>query len=265
MKVAITGAAGRMGRRLIRGVLEAEDMELVAAIERADHPEMGRDAGTLAGLDAAGVPVTDSLDSIAEADVLIDFTFHNAVPAHAEAAARGGVALVLGTTGLAEAEAAVVRKTAESVPVVWAPNMSVGVNLLFALVRKTASILGPSYDIEIIETHHRHKKDAPSGTARRLAEKAAEGRGRSFDEIAVFGRVGITGERPVGEIGIHAVRAGDTVGDHTVLFATDGERVELAHRATSREAFSRGALHAARWVVGRPAGLYDMQDVLDLR
>jgi 4-hydroxy-tetrahydrodipicolinate reductase len=172
--------------------------------------------------------------------------------------------MVIGTTGLDAAETRAVHEAARKIPIVWAPNMSLGVNLLFALVEQTSRTLGMDYDIEIIETHHRRKKDAPSGTALRLGEKAAQGRGQSLESAVTHGRCGITGDRPRGQIGMHAMRAGDAIGDHTVLFATDGERLELSHRATNRDAFAAGALRAAVWVAGRTPGLYDMKDVLGL-
>ena len=200
----------------------------------------------------------------AKADTLIDFSFHAAVPANMVLAAKLGKPVVLGITGLNAEEEAAVRAAAAKVPLLWTPNMSLGVNLLFAMVEKAAAVLDQDYDAEIVEVHHRHKKDAPSGTALRLGEKIAAGRGQSFREVASFGREGLVGERPRGEIGLHAVRAGDVVGDHTVSFAADGERLEFTHRATSRDAFALGALKAARWLVGRPPGFYDMRAVLGL-
>ncbi len=265
VKVAIAGAAGRMGQMLVRCAAEMEDVELAGAGEREDHELLGADAGVVAGCAAAGVPlVADVGAALAGADVLIDFTFHAAAPANVAAARSVGKAAVIGTTGLTNEEADAVLAAAASIPIVWAPNMSLGMNLLFEIVRQTASMLGAEYDAEIVEVHHRRKKDAPSGTALRLGEKVAEGRGQALRDVAVFGREGIVGERPAGQIGIHAVRSGDVVGDHAVSFATDGERVELTHRATSRVAFVRGALKAAVWVVGREPGLYDMRDVLGL-
>jgi 4-hydroxy-tetrahydrodipicolinate reductase len=196
--------------------------------------------------------------------VAVDFTFHTAVPGNAAAAAAAGTALVIGTTGLDEAETAAVGKAAGKIAIVHAPNMSLGVNLLFALAGRAAEALGLEYDVEIVETHHRHKKDAPSGTALKLGECVALGRGQKLAQVVVHGREGQTGERPRGQIGMHAVRAGAVVGDHTVLFASEGERVELTHRAISRDTFAMGALRAAQWAVGRPAGLYDMKSVLEL-
>jgi len=265
VKIVIIGAAGRMGRALVRCLRNHPGLRLVGAIETRECTLMGRDVGTVAGEGECGVLISDDLPaSIAEADVLIDFSMHSAVPTHARMAADLGKGLVIGTTGLFPAEKAILQEAAQRIPIVWAPNMSVGVNLLFAMVRKAAGILGPEYDVEVTEMHHRHKKDAPSGTALRLAEKVAEGRGQDLKSVAAYGREGQTGERPVGQIGIHALRGGDIIGDHTVMFAIDGERVEFTHRATSRDTFAMGALRAAAWVLNRPPRIYDMQDVLGL-
>jgi len=265
VKVAVAGAAGRMGRMLARCAGEMEGVEVAGASECEGHELLGSDAGTVAGCSSAGVPlVADLGTALAQADVLIDFTFHEVAPANIAAARAAGKAVVIGTTGLTDEEAGAVRAAATAIPVVWAPNMSLGMNLLFEMVRKAASVLGPEYDAEIVEVHHRPKTHAPSGTALRLGESVAAGRGEVFRDITVFGREGIVGERPAGQLGIHAVRSGDVVGDHTVSFATDGERVELTHRATSRIAFANGALKAALWVCGRAPGLYDMRDVLGL-
>ena len=264
--VTILGAAGRMGCALIRGIsARPADFRLAAALERPDSPALGRDAGVVAGIEPAGIAVTAAPnEAFAASRVAIDFTFHSAVPASIRLAAAKGCAYVLGTTALDESELAVVREAAERIPVVHAANMSLGVNVLLNLVRRAAGILGLDYDAEIVEMHHRHKKDAPSGTALALGKALAEGRGQRLDEVLVNGRAGVTGERPRGEIAIHALRGGDVVGDHTVVFAADGERVEIAHRASSRECFVGGALTAARWLVGRAPGLYSMRDVLGL-
>lgn len=262
--VAILGAAGRMGGALARCAKRVEGIEVLAALESEGHPQLGSDVGLAAGGGALGVRIVADARAAARADVLIDFSVHTAAAGNAELAAAAGKALVLGTTGLSGAESDRVRAAARRVPVVWAPSMSLAVNLLFAMTRRAAALLGPEYDIEILETHHRHKKDAPSGTALRLAELAAAGRGRTLPEVACYGREGQVGERPAGQIGIHAVRAGDAVGEHTVLFAAEGERLELSCRASSRDSYAMGALRAARWAHGRPAGLYDMQDVLGL-
>ena len=264
--VTILGAAGRMGCALVRGVAARSNaIRLAVALERPDSPALGHDAGVVAGIEPVGVVLTaDPEEAFAASRVAIDFTFHTAVPASIRRAAAKGCAYVLGTTALDEAELAVVREAAERIPVVHAANMSLGVNVLLDLVRRAAGILGLDYDAEIVEMHHRHKKDAPSGTALALGAALAEGRGQHLDEALVNGRAGVVGERPRGEIAIHALRGGDVVGDHTVIFAADGERVEIAHRASSRECFVGGALMAAQWLVGRAPGLYSMRDVLGL-
>jgi len=260
--IAVIGAGGRMGQAIVRYAAQEADATVVAAIEQAGHETIGRDMGEVAGIDAIGVAITDQLDAISAADAVIDFTFHTAAPEHVRAAQDAGKAFVLGTTGLTDEEAAAVHAAAKTIPVVWAPNMSLGMNMLFAMVKQAAAGLNDAYDIEIVEAHHRHKQDAPSGTALGLAENAAAGRGVDLDDVADYGRHGMTGERTAGRIGIHAIRAGDIVGDHTVIFATEGERLELTHRASTRDTFAGGAVKAALWAPGRPAGLYNMQDVL---
>ncbi len=262
--IAVTGASGRMGQAIIRYAGENADMTVSAATEQVGHALIGRDAGQVAGIDPIGVAISDDLAVVSASDVVIDFTFHTAVPAHVTAAREAGKAFVLGTTGLTDEETAAVHAAAEVIPVVWAPNMSLGMNLLFAMVKQAAAGLSEAYDIEIMETHHRHKQDAPSGTALGLADYAAAGRGVDLDAVADYGRHGMTGERVPGRIGIHAIRGGDIVGDHTVMFATDGERLELTHRASSRDTFAMGAIKAAQWAAGKPAGLYNMQDVLGI-
>lgn len=264
-KIVILGAAGRMGQALIRCAARTAGLHLAGAVEAEQCPLLGKDAGIIAGIADIGVLLTaDSRKAFQKGDALIDFSFPSATARHATLAAELKKPIVIGTTGLNPAEQESVRKAAVRIPVVWAPNMSLGVNLLFAMVKKAAGILG-DYNIEIIETHHRHKKDAPSGTALRLAETAAIARGLKLDNVAAHGRQGMVGERPEAQIGIHAVRAGDVVGDHTVLFAADGERLELTHRASSRDCFALGALRAAEWVVERKPGLYSMLDVLGIK
>ncbi len=263
--LAILGAAGRMGQAVIRAAARAPAWRLVAAVEAPRCSLLGKDAGQVAGIAEIGVTLTDDARQAArQAEVLVEFSFPSATARHAALAAALRKPLVIGTTGLSKAEAAAVRRAAVRTAIVWAPNMSVGVNLLFAVVARAAAVL-PDYDLEIIETHHRHKHDAPSGTALRLAEAAAEARGLDLDAVAVHGRRGLAGDRPAAQIGIHAVRAGDVVGDHTVLLAADGERLELTHRASTRDCFARGALRAAAWLRGRRPGLYRMLDVLDLK
>ena len=241
MKIAIVGAAGRMGQMLVKLARESKDLEVVAQIDVADGFAREWPAGT---------------------EAVIDFSFHTAVPPSIEKAAAQGIAYVIGTTGLSDAEQAVVDAAAKKIPVVQSGNYSLGVNLLLNLVKTAAKVLGPEYDVEVVEMHHKHKKDAPSGTALMLAKAAAIGRGAEFDDVAVFGRKGIIGERPEGEIAVHALRGGSVVGDHTVMFAGDVERVEITHKAQSREAFAAGALRAAQWAAGRAPGMYTMRDVL---
>lgn len=262
-RVAILGAAGRMGRMLIAEAAGTDGVVLAAAIEREGHPAIGQDAGIVAGLGRElGVEV--SAPEPAEADVFVDFTFHSAVPGNLALALRSGArGYILATTGLDDAENGAVAEAAKALAIVRAANMSLGVNLLEELVRRAAAKLDDSYDIEIVEMHHRHKKDAPSGTALALAREAAAGRGISLDAAAIYGRSGLSsGERPRGEIAIHALRGGEVVGDHAVVFAGEHERIELAHKAQSRAAFAKGAMTAARWLPGVKPGVYSMRDVL---
>lgn len=243
MKVAILGAAGRMGHMLCDLVDRSEELELVAKCDiREDYPRTWP-AGT---------------------EAVIDFTFHEAVPANITKAAEEGVVYVLGTTGLTDEEQKSVKAAAKKIPVVQSGNYSLGVNLLLGLVEKAAEALGIEYDCEVVETHHRHKKDSPSGTAIMLAKAAAEGRDQNFDDVAIFGREGMIGERPQGEIAVHAIRGGSVIGDHTVLFAGDVERIEITHKAQTREAFAAGALRAALWAADKKPGIYSMRDVLGL-
>jgi 4-hydroxy-tetrahydrodipicolinate reductase len=267
-KVVIIGAAGRMGRTLVR-LLQTKTvpgLQLAGAVDIWDCPERGQDAGLLAGVGAMGVNLTSDLAEVAPAcDVAIDFSSHQGASGNAARLAAWGKPLVIGATGLTAEEQLLVATAAQKIPVVFSPNMSLGVNLLFALVKAAAAALkGQGYDIEIIERHHRRKKDSPSGTALGLGEAAAAGCGWNLKQVAIHGREGMVGERPAEQIGFHAVRGGDFVGDHTVVFAADGECIELSHRATSRDTFALGALRAALWLAGKPAGLYTMQDVLGL-
>ena len=265
-RVIVAGATGRMGQRIIHMVLAHPDLQLSGAFERPGSPAIGQDAGAISGLGRTGVPVTVGLESVIEqGDVIIDFTFHEATVQFARLAADHGKAMVIGTTGLSAAELATLGELAENhFPYVQSPNMAVGVNVLFKLVEKTAAILGDAYDVEIVEAHHRMKKDAPSGTALKLGQMAAAALGRNLAEVGVLERNGIIGERTAKEIGIQTIRGGDIVGEHTVYFAGAGERLEIVHRATSRDNFARGAALAAAWVVGKPNGMYSMFDVLDL-
>jgi 4-hydroxy-tetrahydrodipicolinate reductase len=247
-------------------VNENPDLQLAAAFEHPDNPATGRDIGVLAGFGTTGINISAGLEAVIDqGDVIIDFTFHRATMEFARLAARKGRAMVIGTTGLTGDDLAQIKALAdENFPCVQAPNMAVGVNVLFKLVEKTASILGDAYDVEIVESHHRMKKDAPSGTALKLGEMAAAALGRNFAEVGIFERNGIIGERTEKEIGIQTVRAGDIVGEHTVIFAGAGERIEIVHRAHSRDNFARGAALAAGWVAGKPNGMYTMFDVLGL-
>lgn len=264
MKLAILGAAGRMGQNLLRCAEKFDACSIEAAVERPGVPVTGRTVKEVCGISSRAVPdtlrYTDDWPKTAEA--VIDFTFHTAVTGNLANAAANRQAYVLGTTGLTDAEKQAVADAGKTIPIVWAPNMSLGVNLLLELVRRSASVLGPDYDAEIVEMHHRLKKDAPSGTALGLAEAVAEGRGVKLADVACYGREGMPGERPRGEIGIHALRGGAVVGDHTVMFVADEERIELTHRASSREAFATGALRAALWLNGRAPGIYSMRHVL---
>ncbi len=265
IRVIIIGAAGRMGRRLVANVMESNDMELAGAIEFAGCPVLGSDAGILAGCSASGVNITVDLNPLLDnADAIIDFSTGTVVE-NAKAATAKGCSVVIGTTALKEDEKLQLKKLGEKGgKIVFAPNMSVGVNLLFHLSKLVTEILGEDYDIEIVEMHHNQKKDAPSGTAARLGEIVAKASGLSYENDVKHGREGIVGARTKKEIGMHAVRGGDVVGDHTVIFATGGERVELTHKASSRDTFAKGALRAARFLQSADAGLYDMQDVLNL-
>lgn len=267
-KTVVLGAGGRMGKAIARCLLEGavEDVSLHGAIDIWDCPELGNDMGLAAGLNEAGVEIQSDLSKIGEdADVVIDFTSHHGTAGNAPRCAEWGTAMVVGTTGLNEEEVSILEDAASRVPIVWAPNMSLGINLLFSIVQSAASALkGKGYDIEIIERHHRLKKDAPSGTALGLGKAAAAGYGWDLEKVRKDGRCGDEGERPDEEIGMHAVRGGDIVGDHTVLFAAEGECVEISHRATTRDTFAVGALRAASWVVGKKPGLYSMKDVLGL-
>ncbi|WP_235937467.1 4-hydroxy-tetrahydrodipicolinate reductase [Marinobacter caseinilyticus] len=266
IRVAITGAAGRMGKVLVEAVQDADGVALGAAIVNPDSSLIGADAGEVAGVGKLGVAMVGSLaEAVDSFDVLVDFTFPDLTLENLVFCKAHGKQMVIGTTGLTEAEKQQLALAAEAVPVVFAPNMSVGVNVALNLLKTAAQVLGDDYDVEIIETHHRHKKDAPSGTALRMGEVVADALGRDLSECAVYGREGFTGERSRTEIGFETVRAGDVVGDHTVLFAGIGERIEITHKASSRMTFAKGAIRAAQWLAGKPVGLYDMQDVLALK
>ena len=267
-RIAVAGAGGRMGQALIEATLASDDLTLVAAIDVAGSPWIGRDPGERFGRPTGVVVVSDVDAAAAAADVLIDFTRPDGTIKHVAACADHGTAAVVGTTGLSDAQKAELRAAATRIPIVFAPNMSVGINVLLTLVETAARTLGPDFDIEIVEMHHKHKVDAPSGTAIALGEAAAAGSGGPLAERAVYAREGVTGERRLGTIGFATLRGGDVVGEHTVIFAGKGERVELAHKATSRQNFAAGAMRAARYAAQRRAerrpGLASMRDVLGL-
>lgn len=264
MRIAIAGAAGRMGKMLIEAVHQAEDAQLVAALEVAGHPLLGRDAGESQGL-KTGVVLSDNLDElIAHATILIDFTLPQACMTHLSACERHGVNMVIGTTGLSVEDRETIVKTASRIAIVLAPNMSVGVNVTLKLLEVAASLLRKDYDIEVIEAHHRHKVDAPSGTALAMGEVIAKTLGKDLSTEAVFARQGHTGARKEGSLGFSTIRGGDIVGDHTVMFAGTGERLEITHRSSSRANYAIGSLRACRFLEGKADGLYDMQAVLGL-
>ena len=266
VRVAVTGAAGRMGRALIEACQQAEGVKLGAAIERQGSSVIGVDAGELAGVGRLNVPVVDSLAAVTgDFDVLIDFTRPEVTLANLAVCHKAGKKMVIGTTGLDDVQKAALREAADSIAIVFAPNMSIGVNLCLKLLDLAARVLGDEVDIEIIEAHHRHKVDAPSGTALRMGEVVAAALGRDIKECAVYGREGNTGERDRKTIGFETIRAGDIVGEHTVMFASLGERVEITHKASSRMTFAKGAVRAAGWLMRHPKGLFDMQDVLGLK
>jgi len=264
-KVIITGAAGRMGKRLVSIVHESPNLQLTGATEAKAHPDIGKDAGELAGCGHLDVSLTDDLAIVLpKADVVVDFTSPVATLNHLVQAVQHKRAMVIGTTGFSPDEMNQLRKHAESIPCVQAPNMSVGINVLLKIIGKVAQALGDDYDLEIIDAHHNKKKDAPSGTALILAEALAAAKDWDLQETGVYARHGIIGERSKKEIGIQTVRAGDIVGDHTVLYGGPGERIEITHRAHNRDPFARGALRSAEWVVDQPPGLYGMAEVLGL-
>jgi 4-hydroxy-tetrahydrodipicolinate reductase len=265
MKVALAGAAGRMGRTLVDAVLRSGDLTLAAALETPGHPELGRDAGEAVGASAGVKLSADVGGAVAAADCLVDFTQPVATVGHVEACAAAGTAAVVGTTGFNAEQQARIAAAARRIPIVVASNFAVGVNAVVKLAELAARILGAGYDVEIVEAHHRHKADAPSGTALALGAAVAAALGRDLKSCAVHGREGMTGERDPRAIGFHAIRGGDIVGEHTVIFAGEGERVEVAVRSGSRMTYALGALRAARWLQGKGPGRYDMFDVLGLK
>ena len=268
LRIAVTGAAGRMGKTLIEAINQAEGAVLSAAIVEPSSSLIGADAGELAGQGKLGVQLSGSLESVADDfDLLIDFTAPEVTMQNLAFCEAKGKKIVVGTTGLSAEQKHRLQEASAKTAVVFAPNMSVGVNLCFKLLEIAAKALGDDggYDIEVIEAHHRHKVDAPSGTALRMGEVVADALGRDLSQCAVYGREGQTGPRSAKEIGFETIRAGDVVGDHTVLFATEGERIEITHKASSRMTFAKGAVRAAVWLADKPKGLFDMQDVLNLK
>jgi len=265
-RIGVVGAAGRMGRNLIQAVLDNPATTLAAAVDQPDSPAAGLDAGEWIGAGRQGVTVGADLGPVAgDCDVVVDFTLPAATEANLAACRAAGAAMVIGTTGHSEAQKQAIRDTAADIPIVFAPNYSAGVNLSFKLIEMAAKALGDDFDVEVIEAHHRHKVDAPSGTAVRMGEVLAQALGRDLDDCAIYARHGHTGARDAKTIGFQTIRAGDIVGEHTVLFGGVGERIEITHKASSRMTFANGAVRAATWVVGRKPGIYDMQDVLGLR
>jgi 4-hydroxy-tetrahydrodipicolinate reductase len=266
IKAIVAGAAGRMGGRIIHMLAAAEGIELAGAFESPGHPAVGKDVGEVVGLPAKGLKVAGSLaEVLPQGEVLIEFTHPEPSLAHLHEVAKAGKAMVLGTTGFSPAQLAEVHALGARTRLVFAPNMSVGVNLMFRVVADIARVLQDGYDVEIVEAHHRLKKDAPSGTALKLAQVIAQALDRDLEEVGVYARHGIIGQRTDQEIGVQTVRAGDIVGEHTVIFGGIGERLEIIHRAHSRDNFARGAVRAAQWVVNQPPSCYDMQDVLGLK
>ena len=265
IRIAINGAAGRMGRCLIQAVEQTEGLELSAAIDRTDSGFLGIDAGELAAVGSLGVVITsDVADATLRSDLIVDFTLPEVTMALLPHCVANDCRLVIGTTGFSTEQKSVITQAAEQIAIVLAPNMSVGVNLSLKLLDIAARVLGDDVDIEIIEAHHRHKIDSPSGTALRMGEMVADALGRDLKTCAIYGREGRTGERDRNTIGFATVRAGDIVGEHTVMFAAEGERVEITHKASSRMTFALGAMRASGWLIAQKSGLYDMQDVLDL-
>ncbi len=266
VKIIVAGAAGRMGKRIINLIQQDQETELAGAFEHPKHPLVGEDAGVAAGTGFSGIKITSSLEEVVKkGQVLIDFTLPQATLANICQAAPHGLSMVIGTTGLTADNIKEIKNFSKSISCVLAPNMSVGVNVMFKIVKEMAHLLGQNYDMEIMEVHHRLKQDAPSGTAIRLAQIIADATGRNLDKSGVYCRKGIIGERTRDEIGIQTMRAGDITGEHTVMFGGTGERLELIHRAHNRDNFARGAIRAALWVVKQPKGLYDMQDVLGIK
>ncbi len=266
INVTVAGVAGRMGSRIASLCIEHPDINLVGAFERKGHDKIGEDIGLLIGKGNLGIPIVDDIRTVIDnTDVIIDFTTVGSTLNNIRIASESKKAMVIGTTGFSKEDLKEISALSESIPCVMAPNMSVGVNLLFKILEDIAKVLGDDYDVEIIEAHHRMKKDAPSGTALKMAEIIANTLGRNLEDVVVYARKGLIGQRDAKEIGIQTIRAGDIVGEHTVLFGGIGERIEITHRASSRDTFARGAIRAALWIYGKKPGLYNMLDVLELK
>jgi 4-hydroxy-tetrahydrodipicolinate reductase len=266
IKIAVAGAAGKMGSRITALSKEYESIQLVGAFERKGHTDIGKDIGILTGVGELGISLSSGIEEIIDTvDLIIDFTSIESTKKNLKIASGKSKAMVIGTTGFSKEDLKEIETLTKTIPCVLASNMSLGVNLLLKVLQDVARVLGDDYDIEIVEAHHRLKKDAPSGTALKMAQVIADAVNRNLEDVAVYARKGIIGQRTKKEIGIQTVRAGDIVGEHTVLFGGLGERIEITHKASSRDTFARGALKAASWLAGKPSGLYDMQDVLGLR
>jgi len=265
IKVVVCGGCGKMGSKVAQLIHQNKDMELVGIIESPSHSGIGKDWGMSVGLGKTGVIITDNLEGIIQnADQIVEFTNPKVSLQHLEIVSKYKKAMIIGTTGFSGEEIAKMKGLSQNIPFLFSPNMSLGVNLLFKLAIETAVSLGDSYDIEIMESHHRFKKDAPSGTAKKLAQEIAKAKGVNLDEVAIYGREGIIGERKRGEIGIHSIRSGDITGEHTVMFTALGERLELTHKAHSRDTFAYGTIQAIKFMEDKPAGFYEMKDVLNI-
>ncbi len=265
LNIAVAGSTGRMGRTIMETIAEAHDLRLSAALEQPGNPYLSQDAGNLTGASCGVTIHSDFASALIGSDVLIDFTRPAGTLAHLAVCRQAGIKMVIGTTGFSAKEKEIIHEAAQDIAIVFAPNMSIGVNILFRLLEIAAQALPEGYDVEIIEAHHRHKVDAPSGTALRMGEVIAQAQGKHLEKVAIYGREGHTGERAAETIGFSTIRGGDIVGDHTALFAGIGERLEITHKASSRKTFATGALHAARFLATQKSGLFDMQDVLGLR
>jgi len=264
-KICVAGVSGRMGKTLVEAFSNAEGVTLGAATERPGSEAVGKEVGALCGMDTLGIHVSGSLeDCLGDFDVLVDFTSPDATLKHIEICQSAGKKMIIGTTGFSEEQKKVIADASNTIAIVFAPNMSIGVNLCLKLIEQASTIIGEDSDIEIIEAHHRHKKDAPSGTALKMGEVVADTLGRKLEDVAVYGREGQTGERDSKTIGFETIRAGDIVGDHTVMFASEGERIEITHKSSSRMTYGKGAVRAALWLADKDSGLFDMQDVLGL-